>query len=1138
MRFLTFTRKTSVFVSILVLILLSNPALSAASEGSAWLYLLMAPLALFTTPFFLTTVFVAIAVYCYWQYRTVGNKLLGIVAVLVLLAAIPMAFRDKASFVAERETRQRAERMAKERREARRAGKHVSPDFKAMSAAYAQKYQSSQKTEADRLNFQAGQEMLRMARTIDATQQKEPHPPDPGVEKEEAPPVRSGKTFLFGCYSLILLAAAGWAGALVARWRTRRCLTTLVHLAPLSICLFMPVIAQLPFIGMVAGGTGGRIYIPWLSRLGFTPMSFIVAYLVGILFYHWRARHNGEISECQTSAHGEKQKDIQQAEPVEHFATDEFVHFTCPGCDLAGRIATDRLPERGLIATCPKCKTSFPVRRDAAIRSSIYADQPVADGSSTPQEPVLPEADSTGSARQEEVNPPLGSKQYLSPLAACMTYFLLQILAIILSWQLGQRVASVPLILTQLFAFALPAPLACLCVLATRKSRGTAALTTGLIFALTTAVAVYSVQVAANRSFPLQNLVFDSALRHALLAFGCGLTGVAVGWFFADVERRYGLTPHALFTATFRRLRENSFLIAGWCIFLLIEGLMSPHFHGDAGLIVLPIIVVVDNLPFLVVWLLARVASVEDIPSARLASILFAGFYALLTVPLHSAEMVLSPVAILFQMIPFLGVSVMVSALISLAWLRPRNLIGKPALLGISSIFPSGRYMYPVRSAILAIAVLAACYGSYNGSLDRFDPEHLFVSQTYPEIVFTAPDGKPLARLPVGVQTIPRSPISFLSLRAIREQRFTLETDTNGILRLPSHKPRLATLGFVGLFAGGRHTYLTVLDPRWQVPGSAYSASYELRNVTARQTIACKPADIGESLKHGSHRINSMPSKTWEGVVAALENSTGSLDKLSPAQLLDLASPCDRLISTTCDRIDTALLDHPETPELIRRKAIDGFKVFASVTRSGNYAEPILSALEQDTGMTAWLEILRKEIRLEAQVKSEAAKGDGRSAAVIHEEALKLHHQKKYGEAFALYQAVFTAPGPMLPRYFGNASYACNDLGMPFWAMRLARQGLRINPRHDRSADSYAQRASFFSNHEAAKIWAMVSIANGFTDDYEYKLLGAASMETGDRLTAAACLWKPMKYNKSETWIMPYLEKIGPRPFWQPIPEL
>jgi len=1138
MRFLYLTGKASVSVSFLLVLILSTPALSAANEGPVWVYLLMAPFALFTTPFFLTIVFVVIAIICYWQYRTAGNKLLGTVTVLALLLAIPIAYRDKASFVAERESRQRAEQMSKERREARRVGKRVSPDFKAMSSAYAQKYQSSNKTEKDRLNFQAGREMVQMARTIDAMQQKGPLSPEPEAQREKSPPVRSGKTFLFELYSLILFATAGWAGVFVARWRTRRCLTTLVHIGPLCICLFMPVIAQLPFIVMFAGGTGESIYFSWLSMLGSTPLPFIIAYLLGILFYHWRARLGGEIPACQTSVQKEEQGDIRQVEPDKPAAPDEFVHFSCPGCSLAGRIATARVPEEGLFATCPKCKTGFPVKRDATISSSRSAKQPVDNCSNMPQELLLPEADSAGLAQPDEIDQPQGFKQYFSALATARSYFLLQTLAIALSWLLGQRDYSVPLIVTQLLVFALQAPLAFICVLVTRRSSGIVAPVIGGIFALTAAIEVYAVQVAANRLFPLKNLVTGSALRYALLAAGIGLTGVAAGWFFAAVERRYGSTPQALFKATLLRLRDSSFLIAGWCIFVLIEGLMSPHFHGEGGLIVLPIIAVVDNLPFLIVWLLARAASREEVPSSRLAAILFAVCYAILTVPLHSADMVFSPVGFFFQMTPFLGVGVMVCSLISLAWFRTRKTSGEAKLRGVSSLLPGGRYIFPMRNTILVAAVLAACYGSYNGSREHYDPVHLFVSHNYPELVFTDPAGKPLSHLPVSVELIGSGPISLLSIHSEEGRRFTLETDTKGILPLPACKPRLASLGVMGLFAGKRHIYLTVLDPHWQVPGSGLSPSYELRDVTARQTIACKSADVGESLKNGSHLIKLMPLKTWEDVVIAQENSAGALKNLTPPQLLDLASPCDRLISTTCDRIDAALLDHPKTPELIRKKSIDNFKLFASVRRSGNYAEPILAALEQDTGMSSWMELLRKEIRIETQIKNAVAKADGRTAAALHEEALDLHHLKKYAEAFALYQQVFTSPGPMLARYYANSSYACNDLGMPCWAMRLARKGLQLDPRHNRSADSYAQRESYFGNHEAAKIWAMVSIVNGFTDDYEYKLLGASSMETGDRLTAAACLWKPMKYGHNETWIMRYLERIGPRPFWQSITEL
>lgn len=1121
-----------------VFLLLSAPVMSAASEGPAWFYLLMTPFTLLSTPFFLTTTLIALAVFCFWQYRIEGKKPLGIVVVLVLLLAIPTAFREKVSFVAGREARQRAEETSKRLREARRTGSHVSLDFKAMSTANAAKYAASGKTEKDRLNFQYAQDMVRMARTIDAMQQKEPRQPDPAAEKEEAAPVRTWKTYLFELSALILLGFAGWSGAFVSRWRTRRRLTTLVHSAPLCFCLFMPVIAQLPFRLLFAEGVGGRVYFSWLAMLGVTPMSFIVAYLVGILCYHWRALRNRELQVGQTTAKEPAQSDIRQAEPVDYAEAEEFVYFACPMCNLPGRIAASSLPERGLAATCHKCAASFPVRRAKAIVPSRADEKTDSHAGGTLQKQFSPEADSAETVRHEESNLPQGRRQHLTSLAVCLGYFLLQIAAIMISWQHDRQANPAPLIQSQLLIFALPALLACLCMLATRHFHRIVAPLTGAVFALTTATTVYYFQVAANKAFPLEKLVTASARQYALMALLSGLAGVVAGWFFVAAERSYGLNPQALFTAAFRQLRRVAFLIVGWCTFLLIEGLMSPHFHGDEGLIVLPIVAVVDNLPFFVVWLLARADSRGEIPAARLAAALYAGLYVLLTLPLHSAGMILNPVAIMFQTTPFIGLAVMGSTLIALAWFRTCKVRGEPKLLGISSLLPSGRYMLPVRSSALAVAVVAACYGSYIGSRDSIDPLHLFIPQNYPEIVFTDPDGKPLPGLPVSVERVGGSSIAFLSFPTLESRRVTLETDARGILHLPPRAPRLKNLGIAGLFTGRQSIYLSVLDLRWQLPGSGLSSFYELRDLTAPQTVACQPADLGESLKYGSHLIGLMPAKTWEVVVATLESSAGSLNKLRPPQLVKLTDPCNRLISTTCDLLDAALLNHPETPELVRNKGLNNFKVFAAVTRSGNYAEPVLIALEQDSDMASWMELLRKEMRLEAQAKSTAAKADGRTAAVVHEEALKLHKQGRHAEAFAIYQAVFSAPGPMLPRYYGNSSYACSTLGMRAWAMRLAREGLRLKPDHDRSAHSYAQEAFHFADYEAAKLWAKASVATGFTGNDVYKLLGAASMEAGDRQAAAACLWRPQSFDKSETWITRNLERLGPRQFWQPIPDL
>lgn len=278
---------------ILPVFLMTIPAVVHASEGPAWIYMIMAPFALFSIPFFMTTVFLSIAAYCYWRYRTMGKKWRGILAVLVLLLAIPIAFRDKASYVAfkyDQEMREHNRLMAEQRRTERRAGKHVSPDFKAMSTAYAAKYYASGKTETDRLNFQAGRDMVQMARAIDSMQQKEPVATEP---PEEAPPVRSFKTLLFELYAFALLLVTGLAGAVVARWRGRRNLTPMIHLAPLFICVYMPVIASLPFMAMFDPTRPSHIYFSRFGRITSSQLPFIFSYLIGLFFYLWRVGGSG-----------------------------------------------------------------------------------------------------------------------------------------------------------------------------------------------------------------------------------------------------------------------------------------------------------------------------------------------------------------------------------------------------------------------------------------------------------------------------------------------------------------------------------------------------------------------------------------------------------------------------------------------------------------------------------------------------------------------------------------------------------------------------------------------------------------------------------------------------------------------------
>jgi len=364
--------------------LLSVPALAHASEGPVWIYLIMAPFALFAIPFFMTAVCVAIAAYCYWRYRTTRKMSLGIVAVLVLLVAIPAAVRDKHAYVVAKidsAQRKHVELMAKQRREARRAGKHVSPDFKAMSTAYAAKYQSSGKTEADRLNWQAGRDMLQMARAIDAMQQKEPKAPLTREVQEEKEPVRTKWTLLLELYTAILLLGTGLVGSIIARWRSRRNLSPLIHLAGLFFCVYAPVLAQIP-LWMFAGSTSGHLYFSWFCTMGFSPLPYIVVYLLGVLVFSYSRSRNREASADQSSPAENDQAQVRQPETLEPPAEDKFIYFACPGCRLPGRIAAAKLPAQGLMATCSRCKTSFPVKRHSFTDSSFTGVESVAAGSS------------------------------------------------------------------------------------------------------------------------------------------------------------------------------------------------------------------------------------------------------------------------------------------------------------------------------------------------------------------------------------------------------------------------------------------------------------------------------------------------------------------------------------------------------------------------------------------------------------------------------------------------------------------------------------------------------------------------------------------------------------------------------------
>ncbi len=283
------------FVSFL---LLSVPHTACASEGLAWIYFVMAPFSLFTTPFFMTAVCVAMAAYCYWRYRTTTRKYHAMITLLILLVAIPVAVRDKLSYVAakhDREDREQAQLLAKQRREARRAGKHFSPEFTAISTAYTAKYLASAKTEADRLNFQASRDLLQMKKALGTMQNNEP--PPKLHENEEKPPVRTVKTALFELYAAALLIFALLTGALAERWRRNRGWSPPRHLFSLLVCIYVPVLAQLPFMEILMGQQGPLVYFSWFALRAFSPISYFVAYLAGVALW---SRHSARTEASQS----------------------------------------------------------------------------------------------------------------------------------------------------------------------------------------------------------------------------------------------------------------------------------------------------------------------------------------------------------------------------------------------------------------------------------------------------------------------------------------------------------------------------------------------------------------------------------------------------------------------------------------------------------------------------------------------------------------------------------------------------------------------------------------------------------------------------------------------------------------------
>jgi tetratricopeptide (TPR) repeat protein len=323
-----FMKKLTNIILIMVLIQVVIPSMANASEGALWMYVAFSHIGFFISiPFLKTLLLVAAASYLYWRYRTNEKRALGIAAVLTLLIAIPVAVLEKRAYE-EKKAYQKIEqerfRAMRERSEARRAGKHISPDFKAISTAMAAKFKSSGNSETDRLNRQAADDLLQMSRNIDTMQQKKPIVPQVSEEQTGNLPVRTKETLPFELFVGVLLIGAGLAGATVAACLRRNNLSTLIHFAALIFC-GIAIIVAMAILEMIANRIVTHVYDSWFSRLIFSPLPFIVSYSLGILLIHCFSDRNKEMPVRQSPPTGQEHDQIRQADTLEQSSHEEVI---------------------------------------------------------------------------------------------------------------------------------------------------------------------------------------------------------------------------------------------------------------------------------------------------------------------------------------------------------------------------------------------------------------------------------------------------------------------------------------------------------------------------------------------------------------------------------------------------------------------------------------------------------------------------------------------------------------------------------------------------------------------------------------------------------------------------------------------
>jgi type IV pilus assembly protein PilA len=98
--------------------------------------------------------------------------------------------------------------------------------------------------------------------------------------------------------------------------------------------------------------------------------------------------------------------------------------FSCPNCNLEGNIDDAKVPEQGIHAGCPRCKTRFLVKKESTPDPPPGLPENTSPATSSSPEAQMPtgrenpEAENGGSARPQSGERPTGARSFRSASAA------------------------------------------------------------------------------------------------------------------------------------------------------------------------------------------------------------------------------------------------------------------------------------------------------------------------------------------------------------------------------------------------------------------------------------------------------------------------------------------------------------------------------------------------------------------------------------------------------------------------------------------------------------------------------------------------------------------------------------------------